>query len=422
MSEINKVYKKYGQNTGKQFLTLFYSFHIATSNLYEQDRAVYKSRFDDYVKKEYGNDFFNSYCYFARANESNQKLMKELEKYRTVYASRVIADLAKEPPKQEVNKTSSGNTSTGSDKSIKQQPQFYEQLNKATIYLDGNQMDIDYNYPDKAIPIVQSAIFLQPHNADNWCVLGDLYSKQKEWGEAYICYGKALLKDPKSTRALHGKYNIEQQNKGQQAVESIPSPAKPVVPVPQDKKQKVDEETFYFENEKEFIIYCKVSQTDKNVVWAKGSNYLDEYQKGYRYIDQKQYSQAVDAFQHALKLNPVGLAARFELCTAYTQMHDLPAARAALKDAEPYMYSDQLIAKYYRCLGYILIEEKQYKLAANVYQYSLFLDPDQQMAKQELLFIVNEAGFEVLDGISDRRKVEKTLQDAKIPLLKNVME
>lgn len=72
-------------------------------------------------------------------------------------------------------------------------------------------------------------------------------------------------------------------------------------------------------------------------------------------------------------------------------------------------------------MGYILIEEENYKLAANVYQYSLFIEPDQQSVKQELLFIVNKVGFEVLDGINDRNKVEKTLKDAGIPLLSSVV-
>ncbi len=56
-----------------------------------------------------------------------------------------------------------------------------------------------------------------------------------------------------------------------------------------------------------------------------------------------------------------------------------------------------------------------------VYQYSLFFDSEQQTVKQELLYIVNKAGFEVLDGISDRNKVEKTLKNAGIPLLTPVV-
>lgn len=138
-------------------------------------------------------------------------------------------------------------------------------------------------------------------------------------------------------------------------------------------------------------------------------------------FEQKQFAQAIDAYKLALKVNPVGVAARFEICMAYCQLKDLKAAREALQGIEPYAYSDQIIAKYYRTLGYILVEEQDYKTAANAYQYSMFFEPDQQSAKQELLFIVNKAGFEILDGIKDRNKVEKVLKGAGISLLTSVV-
>lgn len=122
-----------------------------------------------------------------------------------------------------------------------------------------------------------------------------------------------------------------------------------------------------------------------------------------------------------MKDNPVGVAARFEICSAYCQLHNLPAARDALKGIEPFVYSEQIIAKYYRSLGFILVEEQDYKTAANAYQYSLFFEPNQQSAKQELLFIVNKVGFDILDGINDKRKVERTLENAGVPLLTTVL-
>ena len=127
--------------------------------------------------------------------------------------------------------------------------------------------------------------------------------------------------------------------------------------------------------------------------------------------------QAINAYQNALRFNPVGVTARFEICSAYCQVHMISEARKALQDVEPYLYSDKLIAKYYRNLGYILIEEKNYIPAACCYQYSLYLDPEQQMAKQEILFIVNQAGFDVMDAIRDRQNVEKILSNSGIPLL-----
>lgn len=429
MSEINKVYKQYGDVAGKEYLVLLYSSALTISRFKEKSDydglAAYRNRLNDYIKKEYGYDFFQSYSEFAKDAESNLKLLKELDKYRTVYLRKSITDLEKEPPKT-VSKESTSSDRNENEESWKAAARKLDIVGEnagsnatrhGSVSLKGIKANYSYDEPDKAIPVVKSALFLQPHDADNWCALGDLYAEKKDWKSAVACYEKALLKNPKSSRALSGKKKAEDNMN--QSGNSGNTSYSGGIEKPVQRKPVSEEVTYYFENQQEFVLYVGLNK-DKingNIIWGKGSQYQDACKRGYTLFEQKQFAQAIDAYKLALKVNPVGVAARFEICMAYCQLKDLKAAREALQGIEPYAYCDQIIAKYYRTLGYILVEEQDYKTAANAYQYSLFFEPDQQSAKQELLFIVNKAGFEILDGIKDRNKVEKVLKGAGIPLL-----
>lgn len=424
MSEISKVFKQYGDTAGRMYLTLYHSFSTAVVEFAakkdDKGLAAYKTRFDQYVRKKFGNDFYSSYDQFVKANHANTKLLNELESRHGEFTSKAVLDLAKATPSaaQETGNKPPENRTVPVKENAKQTPV----SRHASVSIKGLKADFDYDRPDQALPLVKSATFLQPHDADNWCVLGDLYTEKKDWKSALTCYEKALSKNPKSTRALTGKVKAEHQLTGQTGESFSKAGTETRTAVPKQKEEPaVEEESFYFENEQEFIIYCKTKKNNKNVTWKKGSNYIDEYQRGYKLIDQKQYLQAIEAFKNALKLNPIGLASRFEMCTAYCQVKKYDAAREILDSTIPYLYADILVAKYYRCLGYVLVDEKDYRLAANVYQYSLFFDANQPTVKQELLYIVNEVGFDVLDGIKDRNKVERVLKSAGVPLLTPVV-
>lgn len=431
MSEINKVYKQYGNIAGKQYLVLLYSSTLSISRFKQKSDnnglTAYRNKLNDYIKKEYGYEFYQSYSEFAKEAESNQKLLRELDKYKTVYLSKPITDLEKEPSRT-VSKESPDSVRNENEESWKAAARKLDIVSPnsgsnssrhGSVSLKGVKADYNYDEPDKAIPVVKSALFLQPHDADNWCALGDLYAEKKDWKSAIAYYEKALLKNPKSSRALSGKKkaegNINQSgNNGNTSYDAGPERVVQKKPVSEDV-------TYYFENQQEFVLYVGLNKdkVNGNIIWGKGPQYQDACKRGYTLFEQKQFTQAIDAYKLALKVNPVGVAARFEICMAYCQLKDLKAARETLQGIEPYVYSDQIIAKYYRTLGYILVEGQKYKTAANVYQYSLFFEPNQQSAKQELLYIVNKAGFDVLDGIQNRRNVEQILKGEGIPLLKS---
>ena len=55
------------------------------------------------------------------------------------------------------------------------------------------------------------------------------------------------------------------------------------------------------------------------------------YFLGTAYVQAKQFPQAIDAFQHALQLNPLHASAEFGLSRAYQQSGDVEHAREHLK-------------------------------------------------------------------------------------------
>ncbi len=82
---------------------------------------------------------------------------------------------------------------------------------QGSVSIKGTKADFDYSEPDKAIPTVKAATFLQPYDADNWCILGDLYTEKGDWSQAAGCYNKALSINPGSNRAIKGKEKAENQ-------------------------------------------------------------------------------------------------------------------------------------------------------------------------------------------------------------------
>jgi len=78
-----------------------------------------------------------------------------------------------------------------------------------SVSIKGVKADFDYYDPEQAMPIVKAAAFLQPHDADNWCILGDLCVEEGDCVLAIDSYEMALKIKPESGRALSGKEKAE---------------------------------------------------------------------------------------------------------------------------------------------------------------------------------------------------------------------
>ena len=179
-----------------------------------------------------------------------------------------------------------------------------------------------------------------------------------------------------------------------------------------DFNSESNQEGYYFENPMELAIYGKLFSKDKTVLWLSGSNYLDEYRKGYQLFEQRQYAKAIAVYENCLKLNPIGLSARFEMCEAYISLHRFQDAQKVLIDMQAFLIGEKDIARFYRRMGFIETEKGNYKLSAACYQYSERFEKHPSIA-QELMYIKSQGGRFVISNNPDR-----IISESNIPLLK----
>lgn len=181
--------------------------------------------------------------------------------------------------------------------------------------------------------------------------------------------------------------------------------------IPKESPIKAEAEGFYFQSPIELAIYGKLYAKDKTVYWLSGDNYMVEYRRGYQLFEQGQYSKAIEAYKECLKLNPIGISARFEICEAYLKMGNLSAASNALLEMKDFLIEEKNIARFYRRIGYIEIEKRNYKVAAACYQYSQKFENHPSVA-QELMYIKSIGGFNMITA-----SPEKVISSAGLPLL-----
>ncbi len=176
-----------------------------------------------------------------------------------------------------------------------------------------------------------------------------------------------------------------------------------------------DADRFCFASKSEFLLYIreyKKAGGQKNVIWENKSTYMDLFMQGFRLYDNGQYEKAIAIFRRALKVNPIGLNTRFEICECYLKLGNLLGARTALLELQPYLVEKPYIARFYRRLGYIAIEQKEYRLAAACFLFSLDFEKS-KLAAEELLYIHSAAGE--LEPVED---LESFIQASGIPVLK----
>lgn len=169
------------------------------------------------------------------------------------------------------------------------------------------------------------------------------------------------------------------------------------------------EESYYFENPIELAIYGKLHGKGSTVSWISSDKYLELYKKGYQLFECGQYAKAIEVFKECLKLNPIGISARFELVECYIVTKQLSFARKSLYDMKDYLLEDSQKAKFYRRIGYIAIEEGSYKEAYACYQYSLNYE-NHPSVSQEMQYIASKVG-----GTARKVSAESTLDAYNIP-------
>ena len=175
------------------------------------------------------------------------------------------------------------------------------------------------------------------------------------------------------------------------------------------------EEGYYFETILELAIYGKLFGTDRTINWLSGDLYLKQYQQGFQLVEEGKYEEAIKVLKSSLLLNPIGISSRFEICECLILLKDFSSAEDMLYDMGKYLLDPKHIAKFYRRIGYIQIEKRNYLSAAACYVYSKNFECH-PTAEQELQYISSISGVK-FDSILNNPII--ILQRYNIPILKN---
>lgn len=175
-----------------------------------------------------------------------------------------------------------------------------------------------------------------------------------------------------------------------------------------------DADRFCFDGQMEFFIYAKHTKDigrKKNIIWVNESTYNDRFMQGYHLYEDRKYEKALQAYRKALEVNPVGINARFEICECYLKLGNLIGARTTLLEMQDFLLENKHIAKFYRRMGFIAVEQQDYRLGAACFIHSLKHEKSNLVA-DELMYIQSITGG--IDTIGDP---EKVIRSAGIPIL-----
>ena len=131
------------------------------------------------------------------------------------------------------------------------------------------------------------------------------------------------------------------------------------------------DQEFSFENEDEYRLFMKNHQGLGKVTWLKDDTYAGLYRQAFSHVENNRFSEALPLLQECLKLNPVAIAARFEMANCLIGMRDYEEAKKCLVVLSQFLTDSEDKAKLYRLFGYIFTVEKHYPPAYVCYRQSL---------------------------------------------------
>lgn len=176
------------------------------------------------------------------------------------------------------------------------------------------------------------------------------------------------------------------------------------------RKNTEDSEMWCFNDLKEFIIYQELRKK-KNVVWMKSDEYDKYWNDGFKLFDVGQYDDAIRSYQKCLSMNPISLYVRFEITECYIQLHNYVQAMNILTGNVKNLLYNEDIARFYRRVGYINIELKNYDCAVACYLYSGKFE-NHPSIQQEIMYITQQ-----LSEMPQVNNPEEVLKDNNIIII-----
>lgn len=172
---------------------------------------------------------------------------------------------------------------------------------------------------------------------------------------------------------------------------------------------------YCFEGPLELAIYGKLyGADDVFTCWNPGNQYREQYMKGFQLVEAGKYEEAIEAYRASLEFNPIGISARFEICECFIRLKDFYSAKETLYDMMPYLLEPKHLAKFYRRIGYIEVEQGNDLCAASCFTYSKNFEQNPG-TDQELQYIFERTGVRMSQIIGDPTVY---LERYHIPVLK----
>lgn len=174
-----------------------------------------------------------------------------------------------------------------------------------------------------------------------------------------------------------------------------------------------DTERFSFADPLEmaaYIKHCKAVGKRNGVIWTNSKEYFDRFKRGLALFDEGRYERALDAYREAIEVNPVAIAAKFEISECCLHLGKLSEAEKTLLDMQEYLAKAKDIARFYRRISYIAVERENYRLAVACLLFSRGFERSDYVTN-ELMYILHVAG---VIAVPDPQQV---IQDAGLPIL-----
>lgn len=145
-----------------------------------------------------------------------------------------------------------------------------------------------------------------------------------------------------------------------------------------------------FTNRLEFFLYCHMNRKI-NISWSR--NFLSDIylQKGVISFENKNYKEALDYYEKALRWNPASMLIYNEILETCISLRDYNKFDSYFQKAIKYAIRPFDLAVLYKKLGYIWIEKGQDEIAYNLFLYSKLFFPRKE-ADLEIAFLEKRFG------------------------------
>ena len=132
-------------------------------------------------------------------------------------------------------------------------------------------------------------------------------------------------------------------------------------------------QVFDFDNEFQFVFYCKSKQPKNKVGWQR-TFVSDMYQlKAVILFEKKEYDNAMKNLKLALKYNPVKTSSYLEMMEIYIRLNDFEKFKKTFDEALEIAIAPIEISIIYKKYAYFLIDLKRFEEAYNILKYTALI-------------------------------------------------